>query len=48
MYVDKNILEKNTIIKKINVKNFYQPDLDKINILNKRYLEWRNIYTQNN
>ena len=47
MYVDKNIIEKNTIIKKINIKESFQPNLDKINILKKRYLAWRNIYASN-
>jgi xylulokinase len=47
MYVDKNIVEKNTIIKKINIKESFHPNLDKIDILNKRYLAWRNIYSSN-
>ena len=47
MYVDKNIAEKNTIIKKINIKESFQPNVDKINILKKRYLVWRNIYSTN-
>ena len=45
MFVDKNILEKNTIIKKIDIKETFQPNLDKIEILNKRYITWRNIYS---
>ena len=47
MYLDKNITEKNTIIKKINIKESFQPNLDKIDILNMRYLAWRNIYATN-
>ena len=45
MYVDKNITEKNTIIKEINIKKSFQPNVDKIDILNKRYLAWKNIYS---
>ena len=45
MFVDKSITEKNTIIKKIHIKESFQPNLDKIDILKKRYLAWRNIYS---
>ena len=47
MYVDKNIAEKNSIIKKINIKESFQPNVDKIDILKKRYEAWKNIYSTN-
>ena len=34
----------NTLFKKINIKESFQPNLDKIDILKKRYLNWKNIY----
>ncbi len=45
MYVDQNITDKNKKKKKINIKKSFQPNLDKIDIFNKRYLAWRNIYS---
>jgi xylulokinase len=45
MFVDKNIANKNTIIKKINIKKSFFPDNEKINILEQRYNVWRNIYS---
>jgi xylulokinase len=48
MFVDNNISDKNTIIKKINVKKSFSPLFDKFNFLEKRYKIWRNIYSSNN
>ena len=45
MFTDKNILDKELIIKKINVKNSFHPNDNKIDILNKRYNVWKNIYS---
>lgn len=45
MFIDKNIKDKNSIIKKINVKKTFLPDESKIEILKKRYLNWKNIYS---
>ena len=47
MYVDKNNVEKNEIIKKIIIKKSFKPNLNKIDILAKRYLVWRDIYFNN-
>ena len=44
MFADNNISNKDTIIKKIKVKKSFNPDVDKIDILEKRYKAWRNIY----
>ena len=48
MFVDRSINEKNTIIKKINVKASFEPELDKIDILEKRYLVWKSFYSKKN
>lgn len=48
MFVDRSINEKNTIIKKINVKASFEPELDKIDILQKRYLIWKSFYSKKN
>lgn len=47
MFADNNISNKDTIIKKIKVKESFKPDVDKIDILEKRYKSWRNIYSSN-
>ena len=47
MYVDHNIKEKKTIIKKINIKESFKQNLDQVEILSKRYLSWKNIYSTN-
>ena len=47
MFVDNNISNKDTIIKKINVKESFNPNVNKIDILEKRYQTWRNIYSSN-
>ena len=47
MFADNNISNKDTIIKKIKVKESFNPDVDKIDILEKRYKAWRNIYSSN-
>ena len=45
MFVDKNIFNKESIIKKINVKNSFYPDENKIDLLKNRYNVWKNIYS---
>ena len=47
MFTDKNILDKESIVKKINVKNSFHPNDNKIDLLNKRYNVWKNIYSSN-
>ena len=47
MFVDKDISQKNNIIKEINIKKSFQSDNDKIDILQKRYIVWKNIYSSN-
>ena len=47
MFVDKDISQKNNIIKEINIKESFQSDNDKIDILQKRYIVWKNIYSSN-
>ena len=47
MFTDKNILDKESIIKKINVKNSFHPNDTKIDLLKKRYNVWKNIYSIN-
>ena len=47
MFVDNNISNKNTIIKEINIKKYFYPDNEKINIFEKRYNVWKNIYSSN-
>lgn len=47
MFVDKDIIDKKNIIKKINVSKSFQAQDDKIDILRKRYLVWREIYSAN-
>ena len=47
MFVDNNISNKDKIIKKINVKESFNPNVNKIDILEKRYQTWRNIYSSN-
>ena len=41
MFPDKNISNKDSIIKKIKVKKSFNPDVDKIDIFEKRYKAWR-------
>ena len=45
MFMDKDILDKNSIIKKIKVKKSFDPEYAKSNIFNKRYQIWKNIYS---
>ena len=47
MYADKNIIKKNKIIKKISIKESFKPNINKFEILKKRHLIWRNIYSEN-
>ena len=46
MYVDKNI-DKNSIIKEIKISKDFEPNMDKINILLKRYKIWKELYSSN-
>ena len=47
IYADKNIENKEEIIKKIKVKKEFSPQLDNIELLLKRYEVWKNIYSSN-
>ena len=46
MFVDKNISKQN-IIKEIKISNEYIPKEEKINLLLKRYENWKNLYSSN-
>ncbi len=46
MYIDKNI-DKNSIIKEIEISKDFEPNMDKINILLKRYEIWKELYSSN-
>ena len=47
MFVDNNISDKSKIIKKIDIKNSFNPSNDKIDALEKRYKVWKDIYSTN-
>ena len=45
MFADKNIINKDEIIKEINVKEYFNPDNNRVDILKARYNIWKNIYS---
>ena len=47
MYLDKNIQNDNEIIKEIKISNEYDPESNNIDLLMKRYMIWRDLYTKN-
>ena len=47
MFVDKNIINKKSIIKEIKVHQSFHGDNDKVDSLQKRYDNLRNIYSSN-
>ena len=47
MHVDKNIDEKKSIVKEIEISKNFEPNTDKINTLLKRYEIWKNLYSSN-
>ncbi len=47
MYADKNIEDKESIIKPIQVNNEFLPNKEKISILIKRYEIWKDLYSEN-
>jgi xylulokinase len=47
MHVDDNIMNKDNIIKEIEISKEFRPNLDKIHILSKRYEIWKNLYSIN-
>ena len=47
MYADKNIEDKESIIKPIQVNNEFLPNKEKISILTKRYEIWKDLYSEN-
>ena len=47
MFVDNEIAEKENIIKKIKINKDYFPKDNFLNILQKRYQIWKNIYSSN-
>ena len=44
MYIDKNISDTNSIIRKIEIKKSFSPNEKLINLLQKRYKIWKEIY----
>ncbi len=47
MHVDKSITNKQDIIKEIQISKEYEPNLDKIDLLLKRYEVWKDLYSSN-
>ena len=47
MYADDNIQNKDNIIKEIKISKEFEPKMDKMNILLKRYEIWKNLYSVN-
>ena len=47
MHVDKNIQDQKNIIKEIKISKEYQPKIDSIELLKKRYTIWKDLYTSN-
>jgi xylulokinase len=47
MYADDNIQNKDNIIKEITISKEFEPKMDKMNILLKRYEIWKNLYSVN-
>ncbi|MBD1148034.1 xylulokinase [Pelagibacterales bacterium SAG-MED31] len=47
MYADKNIKNKSDIIKEIKISKDYMPNLEKMDVLMKRYLTWKELYSSN-
>jgi xylulokinase len=47
MFADKNILNKKSIIKGNQVQKYFNSDNDKVDIFQKRYDNWKNIYFSN-
>tara|TARA_B100001540_G_scaffold28021_1_gene23707 strand:- start:1420 stop:2025 length:606 start_codon:yes stop_codon:yes gene_type:complete len=47
MFADKQVEDKNSIIKKINIKKSFQPLEKNISSLEKRYLIWKELYPNN-
>ena len=47
MYSDINFKNKEDIIKEVTVSKEFNPNLDKIDILSKRYQIWKDIYSSN-
>ena len=47
MFADKQVEDKNSIIKKINIKKSFQPSEKNISSLKKRYLIWKELYPNN-
>ena len=47
MYADDNIQNKDNIIKEIKISNEFEPKLEKISLLSKRYNIWKDLYSSN-
>ena len=47
MFVDTNNSNKENIIKQIKIKKEFSPNIDKIDLLLKRYETWRDLYSSN-
>ena len=47
MHVDKNIDDKKSIVKEIEISKNFEPNTDKINTLLNRYEIWKNLYSSN-
>jgi xylulokinase len=47
MHADNNIKDKNNIIKEIKISKEYKPQFDSIDLLQKRYKIWKDLYSSN-
>ena len=47
MFVDKQISDKNSIIKKVNIKESFLPSENNLIALEKRYVIWKELYLKN-
>ena len=47
MFVDKQISDKNSIIKKVKIKESFLPSENNLNVSEKRYVIWKELYLKN-
>ena len=47
MHDDNNIKDQNNVIKEIKISKEYKPKFDSIDLLQKRYTIWKDLYTSN-
>ena len=47
MFADSNITDKKNIVKEIKIREKFNPNVNKSDVLLKRYQHWKNIYLEN-